>query len=282
MQKIFIFFLFVSSSTYGQSLTFKTLGIDDRIRNYTIKIPDNLKEPNTCSPDSYVYKSADILHYVEDYSLEFSDVTVTADDVNKYGDIAFNNLKNNKKYIFITSGRQLYELKKLLKILEKARKKPSGIEYKIHLIKSSAINAFTVGGHIIITTAIIKKAKSLSTVAAIIGHEIGHNEKEHLHKTIKKIKIINKHIGEDVGEWGILLEKLLFPGFNQPNEIESDLYGIDLCYAAGFNPKAVVLFWKEMSKNEHQDQLESYSNSHPYSENRMKCINKYIRINYSY
>jgi len=278
---LFLSFLNLTCVQAQQAQNYKTLGKDDRIRNYSVKIPKNLKIPEICSPDDYAYQGAEVLQGVEDFTLDlFNDAKVTAADVNKFGDEAFNEIKESGKYHFITSGQQLKELQKMLQQLLKVRKNKSGIHYQIHLIKDDMINAFTVGGHIIITTAIIEEAGSLSAVAAIIGHEIGHNEKEHLHKTIKKLKVAKEYVSEDAGKIALGLQHLLMPAFNQPNEIEADLYGVDLCYAAGFNPKAVTDFWSKMSKKEHKSQFESFLRSHPFSINRMKCINTYIKMNY--
>jgi len=160
------------------------------------------------------------------------------------------------------------------------RKSPSQINYKIHLIEDEMVNAFTVGGHIIITTGIINKANSESAIAYIIGHEIGHNEKGHLEKIIKKLKVANSFV-DGSGDIGILLQQLVTPAFNQPNEVESDYYGADLCYAIGYDPRKGINFWEEMSKNEHENIVESFLRSHPYSHSRAVCLRKYLSTNYN-
>ena len=86
---------------------------------------------------------------------------------------------------------------------------------------------------------------------------------------------------EDAGRIGVFLQKLITPAFNQPNEIEADLYGVDLCYAAGFNPKASLILWKKLSKKEYSEsELDAFLRTHPYSKHRLKCIKKYLKLNY--
>ena len=166
-------------------------------------------------------------------------------------------------------------LSELLDVL----KNPSGIKYEIHLVDDDEINAFTVGGHIIVTTEIIKKANSESALAFIIGHEIGHNEKGHLEKTIKKLKVANGFI-DGSGDIGLVLQQLITPAFNQPIELEADYYGVDICYAAGYDPRKGLNFWKELSKDEYKTIEESFLRSHPYSEDRAKCLEEYLNTNY--
>ena len=281
IKNLLVYLLFlIALICNAQNRRYLSLGVDDRIRNHKVKVPDNIKYPD-CNKDDYVYQGAGIFSNIEKYVINSQDVVVTDSEVNNFGDESFNEIINSKKFRFIKSGRQLFDLKHLLAELLAVRKKPSGIKYQVHLVEDSTINAFTVGGHIIITTGIIKEAGSLSAVASILGHEIGHNEKGHIINTIKKIKIAKQMGYEEVGEIGVLLQHLITPAFNQPNEIEADYYGVDLAYAAGFNPKAGLKLWKKLSKREHMSTFNSFMRSHPYSINRYYCIMKYIKINYN-
>ena len=276
----FLSWLFlIPSVLHSQNHHYISLGTNDRIRNYHIRIPDEIHFPD-CINDDYVYEGASILKSLEDFTIDASGVKVTSFDINKFGDEAFKEIVKSGKYRFIKSGKQLSDLKFLLSELLSVRKKSSGIKYQVHLIDAPMINALTVGGHIIITTGIIKEAGTLSAVAAILGHEIGHNEKGHITSIIKKIKIAKQMGSEDAGKIALLLQRLITPAFNQPNEIEADFYGVDLAYAAGFNPMASLTLWKKMSKKEHKNVLGSFMRSHPYSINRYNCIKAYINLNY--
>lgn len=279
-KELLIFLLFILPFTgKAQNHHYSTLGTNDRIRSYSVKVPKKVKLPD-CNTDDYAYEGAELFQSFEQFTLDASGVKVTSYDINKFGDEAYNQIVKSNKYKFIKSGKQLSELKILLSELLAVRRKTSGIRYQIHLIDDPMINAFTVGGHIIITTGIIKEAGTLSAVAAVLGHEIGHNEKEHITTTIKKLKVAKQLGSESAGQVALLLQRLITPAFNQPNEIEADYYGVDLAYAAGFNPKAALTLWKKMSKKETENTLGSFIRSHPYSSTRYKCIKKYIKLNY--
>lgn len=280
-KELFIFLLFVLPNIgKAQKHHYSSLGTNDRIRNYSVKVPKKVKFPE-CETDDYVYEGAELFKSFEQFTIDASGVEVTAKDINEFGDEAYNQIVNSHKYKFIKSGKQLTELKILLSELLAVRRKSSGIKFQVHLIDDPMINAFTVGGHIIITTGIIKEAGSLSAVAAVLGHEIGHNEKGHITNTIKKLKIAKQLGSEYAGQIALVLQRLITPSFNQPNEIEADYYGVDLAYGAGFNPGAALSLWKKMSKKETEDALGSFMRSHPYSSMRYKCIKKYIKMNYN-
>lgn len=276
----FLVLFVLSSCAQNDHKIYTTLGVNDRIRYSHKKIPKKLKIPSNCSDNDIAYEAADLYKTAENFGLEMTGVKVSAKEINNFGDTSLKQLKKSGKYKFITSGKELKELNALLHELLSVRKNPSDIKYKIHLIDDKMINAFTVGGHIIITTSIINEVNSLSAVASIIGHEIGHNEKGHLTSTIKKIKVIKEMGSEEAGQIGVFLQKLIMPAFNQPNEIEADLYGIDLSYAAGFNPKFSIILWKKLRKKEDKSIFKSFLRSHPYSTYRLNCIKKYLKINY--
>jgi predicted Zn-dependent protease len=256
------------------------LGKNDRLSNTKKLIPSDLIINDDCLSNDPAYSGADILTSLEDVALEMTGVSVSAAEVNEFGDEAISQMKNSGEFKFIENGIELSALNIMLKELTSAIKDPTGINYEIHLIDDDKVNAYTVGGHIIITTEIIKKANSESTVAFIIGHEIGHNEKGHLEKTIKKIKVANDFF-DGSGDIGIILQNMITPAFNQPIEVEADYYGVDLCYAAGYDPRKGIDFWEKLSKEEHKNLEGSFLRSHPYSADRANCMRSYLKTNYS-
>ncbi len=236
--------------------------------------------PDYCLRGDAVYKGADWFHRIEDAVLDYSNVSISDNEVNDFGDKAMVELRKN--FIFIKNGRELTALRKVLKDLLSVRYKPGRIRYRIHLVDDTLVNAFTVGGHIIVTTGIIKAAGSVSAVASVIGHEIAHNERGHLKKLLKKIKVAQKWGHGEWGERGVILQQMITPAYNQPNEVEADIYGIDLCYAAGYDPRQAVNFWERLSRREYGEDnaLMRFLRSHPFSKERANCLRKYIRKTY--
>ena len=255
------------------------LGKKDRLTTQKKVIPDNLKKSDNCLSDDAAYSGADLLQTLENIALEATGVTVSSSEINDFGDDALKQMKESGEYNFIENGVVLSSLNIMLKELLSVRKNPSGIKYEIHLIEDDNVNAYTVGGHIIISTGIIEEANSESALAFIIGHEIGHNEKGHLEQTIKKIKVANAFI-DGSGDIGVMLQNLVTPAFNQPKEVEADYYGADVCYASGYDPRKGIEFWEKLSEKENENMIESFLRSHPYSKSRANCLKQYLKSNY--
>ncbi len=172
------------------------------------------------------------------------------------------------------------KLQIILDNLVRKRAKPTGIEYKIFLLQDTAtINAYTVGGKIFITTAMLNKCKNDDQLYAIIGHEMGHNEKGHIKSSIKQLKASNKFFGE-WGEAFIVMKRLLTGSFNQKNELEADYYGLDLTWKLGYDICAIRSFWDEMAKGEEHDAITDFFRTHPYSDIRSRCLVNHIKTNF--
>lgn len=174
------------------------------------------------------------------------------------------------------------KLNTVLKELLAIREHPSQIEYAIYILRDTMVNAFTFGGRIYITAAMLKKCEhSDALLYAIVGHEIGHSEVGHIKATIQEFEISNKIFGEENGPTFLEIKKLLTASFNQKNELEADYYGINLTNELGYDVCTVVNFWKEMASNENSyNELEDFFRTHPFSKLRAQCLTDHIRINF--
>ncbi|RYY66188.1 MAG: hypothetical protein EOO13_16120, partial [Chitinophagaceae bacterium] len=199
-------------------------------------------------------------------------ITVTDEEQMRFGDTFLIESKKDKNFVINTSSPEIPKLQKILDELVAARIKPTNIEYKIYLLEDTAtINAYTVGGKIFITQAMLKKCKNIDQLYAIIGHEIGHNEKGHIKASIKQLKASNRFFG-DWGESFIVIKRLLTGSFNRKNELEADYYGLDLSWKLGYDVCAIRSFWDEMAKGEERNAINDFFNTHPYSDTRSQCL----------
>ena len=185
-----------------------------------------------------------------------------------------------KEYRFIESGAEFQNLKSISRNLVSRLAKPRGFNYKIYLIDDPMLNAMTAGGHIFFFKGMYDFCNTNSEIAAIISHEIAHNELGHLTLDMKKQKAAS--------EWGILgeivlgIENATTQSFNQKQESEADLFGMDLVYPTSFRNCDAITLWKRMSQNENEfDILDNFFRSHPYSKNRSKCIRNHLTSNYN-
>lgn len=207
-------------------------------------------------------------------------IPITDREQNEFGDMFLEEAKKDKNFEINTTDPVNTRLQSIMEKLLAARKDPSSIQYSIYLLTDTAnINAFTVGGKIFVNKAIISKCKNDDQLAAIIGHEIGHNERGHIKRTLQKLSATEKVFGESAGMI-FQLSKLLTGSFNQKNELEADYYGIDLTWKIGYNICEIEAFWKEMSTGEEHSELEDFFRTHPYSNQRNACLKEHRLTNF--
>lgn len=235
---------------------------------------DCLKDDSSSVADLWG-KADNIINKIATYDIE-----VTDEEQVKYGDTFLIESMKDKKFIIDNAAPVNTKLQTILKDLVQERPDPSGIEYKIFLLEDTAtINAYTVGGKIFITTAMISKCKNDDQLYAIIGHEIGHNEKGHIKASLKQLKASR----ELFGEWGealLSIKKLLTGSFNQKNELEADYYGLDLSWKLGKDICAIKTFWDDLAKGEEREDWFDFFRTHPYSDTRSKCLTTHIKKNF--
>ena len=208
----------------------------------------------------------------------FDGIDISVDDEQDAGNGLFKAYK--KKYRFIKVGTEFKNLNSILRNLVSRLAKPRGFNYKIHFVDDPMLNAVTAGGQIFFFKGMYDFCNTNSEIAAIISHEIAHNELGHLTLGMKKQKAAN--------DWGLLgeivlgIENATTQSFNQKQESEADLFGMDLVYPSSFRNCDAITLWKRMSQDENEfDIVDNFFRSHPYSKNRSKCIRNHLTSNYN-
>ena len=243
-------------------------------------LPRNMVYSYDCIKDSgslsnVLNKADNIISKVSTFNIE-----VTDQEQVEFGEQFMKESIENKNFIIDSTDPVNNRLDTILANLVKERVKPTGITYKIYLLQDTAIiNAYTVGGKIFITKAMINKCTNDDQLYAIIGHEIGHNEKGHIKNGIKQMKASKKFFGE-WGDMFFLAKKLLTGSFNQKNELEADYFGLDLTWKLGYDVCAIRTFWDDMAKGEERNTILDFLRTHPYSDTRSKCLVKHIESNF--
>lgn len=163
------------------------------------------------------------------------------------------------------------------------RPNPSEIRYFIYPLDDTAVNAFTFGGRIYVTRAMLRKTGgSKALLYAIIGHEIGHSEEGHIKKTIQELQLTTNIFGEAGAGTVLQITKLLTASFNQRNELEADYYGVELAHRLKQDLCATVSFWKEMASRENRySQVEDFFRTHPFSALRAQCLKDHIQAQFN-
>jgi predicted Zn-dependent protease len=216
--------------------------------------------------------------------LAVAEAKITDELQSQYG-AAFHKqmVEEEKAFKLLNDPALQARLNTALQDLLKVRPNPSGIVYAIYPLDDTAINAFTFGGRIYVTKAMLQKTKgSKALLYAIIGHEIGHSEEGHIKKTIQELQLTTNIFGEAGAGTVLQITKLLTASFNQRNELEADYYGVELTQRLGQELCSTVAFWKEMASRENRySQVEDLFRTHPFSALRAQCLQDHILANFN-
>ena len=156
------------------------------------------------------------------------------------------------------------------------------VELKIHLIEDSVVNAYALpGGHIVLNTGLLLKAKNWAEVQGVLAHEIGHvTERHHLRNIIGVFSVTTlawylvgdiSVLSSIVANTAMELEDLKY---SRDFEREADEKAWEFLTKARINPKGLVSFFDQISStDEHKHQhLEELWSTHPLPEDRAQKI----------
>jgi predicted Zn-dependent protease len=202
---------------------------------------------------------------------------VTLGEETRLGVQLLNDLKS--KYNVYDYGERHARMKSIMNNLISKIKSPRGFYYKIYLFDADELNAFTCGGKIFVTKKMYNFCQNDSELAAIIGHEIAHNELKHIRDNISRFKTASSF--GSAGQMTALIASMLTTPFNQRNEVHCDFYGIDLMKKAGYSICSAPEIWRRMADEENStSELDKFASTHPYSRTRRTCCLHHIESNY--
>jgi hypothetical protein len=182
---------------------------------------------------------------------------------------------------------------KIADIIDRMRPflKNQDFKHDAYVLNTSEVNAFTIpGGNVYVTVGLINSMPSEDALAYVIGHELGHNENNHT----KESAILCKYMEKQEANGGFFASlQAMYIGLKsnycgQADELESDITGIYLAEKVGYNPvlalKAVEVLKKmDVKKPESswKKMLIDVLRSHPWSEDREKCLKDYVTNAYT-
>jgi len=244
----------------------------------------NSNERNDIKHDLSCLRDEDIISQgiglgndIEDIFMKTVEVEVSIEEERKIGQQAKNDILSQSSVL--NDSRYTNRIDRIMKRLLEKLPNPK-FEYKWYVVDEDIINAMTCGGYIFIYKGIIDFAEDDDELAAILAHEIYHNELGHIAEGIKKEKIA-KGIFGDFSDIPLIAATIVTMPNNQYNEANCDLYGIDLSERAGYNGCHAEKLWKRMKQKEgDRMSFEKLFSTHPFSEDRANCINNHMKNNY--
>ena len=159
-------------------------------------------------------------------------------------------------------------------------------QWEVTLFEDPSANAFALpGGKIGVHTGLLRVATNQDQLATVIGHEVAHvlaghaNERVSTQAATQTGMQIAQTFAGGMGPEGQQLMGLLGVGaqvgvllpFSRTQEQEADLLGLDLMAPAGFDPRASVPLWENMSAAGGEQPPELLS-THPANASRIHAL----------
>jgi len=162
----------------------------------------------------------------------------------------------------------------------------SNMEWEVVVFDDGAMNAFAMpGGKIGVFTGIFKAAETPDGLAAVIGHEIAHVTQDHVMQQARRqmgVDALAMVGGAATGLYDMSRAAtalgLTLP-FSRRDESDADIVGLGYMARAGFDPRATIYLWKNMSDLREGGEPAEFTSTHPSDDRRLDDIVHALRPN---
>ena len=158
-----------------------------------------------------------------------------------------------------------------------------GLRWQFRLVDSDEVNAFALpGGFVYVNRGLVERAATLSELAGVLGHEIGHVTMRHSAKQLEKAQrtgvgvtllctltnVCDNTLGRAAVEAG---GSALMAKFSRRDELEADSVAVGYVADAGLDPDGIpTMFRRLMEERDRQpDVVDAWFGTHPLEEDRV-------------
>ena len=170
-------------------------------------------------------------------------------------------------------------------------------EYNFYVLKDDSYNAFaSPAGHIFINSGLLMAMDTEAELAGILAHEIAHVYCRHISEKIDRSKKIGMAtlagvaLGMFLGTTGastaanavtmgsIAAGQSLTLAYSREDESQADSVGLKILDQSGYSAKGLILMLKKIRSRQWfgSDQVPTYLQTHPATEDRMAHIDTWI------
>ncbi len=162
---------------------------------------------------------------------------------------------------------------------------PQPFNYKFYVVENDTINAFALpAGWIFVHTETIIKARNVSELAGVMGHEVGHVALHHIANNYRRQQgvgiahqvgviaagVLVGDLGADAANIGGGLAGTAYLNtFSREAEAEADIFAILTLPKAGYDPEGLVTFFEVMKSESSGSYTPEFLRSHPTSDERI-------------
>lgn len=162
---------------------------------------------------------------------------------------------------------------------------PQPFDYDFYVVEDDELNAFaTPGGNVYVHTGLILKARNVSELISVMGHEMGHVYYRHVAENYQRQR--NTGIAQQLGvvAVGVLAGGTaaqaanLLTGvsamaylntFTRDDERQADAFAVETVPKAGYDPNGLVTFFGTLIQ-QYGDTGDSFLSSHPATKERIQ------------
>lgn len=175
------------------------------------------------------------------------------------------------------------------RLIEAAGDTPAN--WEVVAFESDQVNAFALpGGRIGVYRGLYELAESPDQLAAVIGHEIGHLQADHVRERMGNARAQNalqrvvafflrqsdiEFDEEIMAALGLGLRYGVALPYGRQQELEADRLGLALMSEAGFQPDAAIRLWERMQDAQPNRPPELLS-THPAPQGRIRELREMI------
>ncbi|MBC8107147.1 MAG: M48 family metalloprotease [Anaerolineae bacterium] len=166
-------------------------------------------------------------------------------------------------------------------------------QYDFHLLRDAeTVNAFALpGGQIFITRGLYDRLADEAALAGVLGHEIGHVVQRHSSQQMAKSQLGQSLVtgvgaaASDQGHGysamvvGQIVQQTAQLKYGREHEREADEFGLRILTESGFDPRAMIDVMKVLAEASKGSRTPEWLASHPYPENRIALIQRWLSEN---
>lgn len=161
---------------------------------------------------------------------------------------------------------------------------PGPYTYRFYVVDDPELNAFALpAGYIYIHTAIILEARTVSELAGVIAHEVGHVARRHIAQNYSRQRntgllyqlgaaMASIFVGGYAAAGGQLVGQLAAVAyvnqFTREAEADADAFAVEVLPLAGYDPNGLVTFLETL-RQQGGAQMPTFLASHPATEDRI-------------
>lgn len=153
-------------------------------------------------------------------------------------------------------------------------------KFSVHLVNADDVNAFADGKRVILTTGMVRFARTDSELALVVGHEIAHNALGHISKQrVNRVPgmLLDVLIAGTTGIYTGMFSDLAGRAFSKGFEAEADYAGLYIAARADYDIGDAADFWRRMAAEHPGSIRKNFLATHPSAPERFVAIESTVR-----